>query len=198
MARHDRLSEHELLLSLKKGDHDAFTAIYNTYWEEMANTAYQRLRSREDAEEVVQEVFVSLYIRRDHINPKTSLISYLRTALKYKVIDAFRAQQLHSKYLCTIINNSIEPDASPDERLCIKELQQNIREIIEKLPSKCQEVFLKSRFEQLSHQGIADNMGISISTVKKHLYKASQVLKKELKKDQSDLLIIFAIFLLKK
>jgi RNA polymerase sigma-70 factor (ECF subfamily) len=188
-------SEEQLLGLLNRGDHAAFTEIYNRFWEELADAAYQRLHSREDAEEVVQEVFVSLYIRRSEISPKTSLIAYLKTALKYKVIDAYRVQQMHYKNIDSIIKENCIPDLQPDVRLNLKELQKDLLELVHKLPPKCQEVFTKSRFEHLSHQSIADTMGISVSTVKKHLNKAIQILRQNLSSDHLELMII-CVFLL--
>ena len=196
MGSYTKLSDVELIAFLRTGDHAAFTEIYNRYWEILADAAYQRLRSREDAEEVVQEVFVNLYIRREEISPKSALVAYLKTALKYKVIDAYRAQQLHYGHINNLIQEAIVSPVAADDQMDIKELQRRVREAAGKLPEKCREVFMMSRFEQLSHQEIADRSGISISTVKKHLHKAMQILRKEFKDGQYDLLlacmIIFA------
>ncbi|MDP9078897.1 MAG: RNA polymerase sigma-70 factor [Bacteroidota bacterium] len=194
MSVYQTYSEKQLLNFFKAGDHAAFTEIYNRCWEELADAAYQRLHSHEDAEEVVQEVFVSLYVRRKEISLKTTLIAYLKTALKYKVIDAYRTQQLHYKHIDNIIKETLICDPQPDEQLSLKQLNNDILEIIDKLPAKCREVFIKSRFEHLSHQYIADKLGITVSTVKKHLHKATQILRKELNRDQFDLIIICVFF----
>lgn len=195
MSVYQTYSEPQLLCLLKKGDHAAFTEIYERFWEVLADTAYQRLHSHEDAEEVVQEVFVSLYIRRLEISPKTTLIAYLKTALKYRVIDAYRLQQMHYKNISNIIEENCIPDLQPDAQLNLKNLQQELLFSVGKLPPKCQEVFTKSRFEHLSHQAIADTMGISISTVKKHLNKAIQILRKELSGDHLQLMVICVLLL---
>lgn len=195
MSSYNTYSEEKLLLLLQKGDHAAFTEIYNRHWENLADAAYQRLHSHEDAEEVVQEVFVNLYIRRAEISPAGSLIAYLKTALKYKVIDAYRVQQLHYKNIDNIIQENAIPDLMPDDELNIKELQKKLLELVSKLPPKCREVFVKSRFEHLSHQCIADRMGISVSTVKKHLNKAIHILRNELNSGHLELMIICALAL---
>ncbi|OJW13199.1 RNA polymerase sigma-70 factor [Mucilaginibacter sp. 44-25] len=195
MPVYKTISDEQLVLHLKDGDHAAFAEIYNRHWETMADAAYQRLRSREEAEEVVQEVFVSLYLRRAELSPKSSLIAYLKTALKYKVIDAYRAQEMHQRHIAGIVEYSITSGLVPDDGLCVKELQGEIMRIVQTLPPKCREVFVKSRFEHLSHRFIAENMGISISTVKKHLYKATETLKSKLGGNHSDFLSIL-LFLL--
>lgn len=87
MKTNEKFSDADLIAQLRLGDENAFTEIYRRYWEVLLNTAYQRLRSKEDAEEVVQEIFVNLYFRRNEIDPKSTLEAYLKTALKFKVID---------------------------------------------------------------------------------------------------------------
>ena len=95
MSIYHTYNEEQLIEFLRSGDHAAFTEIYNRYWEKLANAAYQRLHSREDAEEVVQEVFVNLYSRRKELSPKSTIEAYLKTALKFKVIDAFNLSEVY-------------------------------------------------------------------------------------------------------
>lgn len=190
MSVYHTYNEEQLIAFLRTGDHAAFTEIYNRYWEKLADAAFQRLRSREDAEEVVQEVFVSLYIRREDISPKSTLEAYLKTALKFKVIDAYRAQQLHYTHIDKLIEEASLQPLAADDQLDIKELKKRVREAAERLPEKCREVFIMSRYEQLSHQEIADRTGIAVSTVKKHLHRAMEILREEFKGNQFDLMMI--------
>ncbi|HWW42568.1 RNA polymerase sigma-70 factor [Pedobacter sp.] len=195
MKNCDQFSDAELILQLKLGNENAFTEIYNRYWEILLNAAYQRLRSREDAEEVVQEVLVSLYFRRKEIDPKSTLEAYLKTALKFKVIDAYRLQQLHYKHLDHLIAETTLSPVTPDDQLEIKEFKTLILSSCKKLPEKCREVFMMFRFEELSHQEIAERSAISISTVKKHLHKAMVLLREEFKGSTIKLLIACLLFL---
>src|SRR5690606_6701628 len=109
----------------------------------------------------------------------STLEAYLRTALKYKVIDAYRLQQRHYKHLDGIFaENNIAP-LIPDEYMEVKELKEKITALVHRLSDKCRSVFVMSRFEELSHQEIAERMDISVSTVKKHIHKALQALKSD-------------------
>lgn len=183
------------LLSLLRirDDYDAFTEIYSRYWEVLLNTAYQRLKSREAAEEIVQEVFVTLFIKRKEIEITTSLEAWLKTALKYKVFNIYRSQQVHILHLSKIIRqNDISP-LMPDEVVNLKEIKHRIKIAADKLPDKCRQVFLLSRFEHLSQQEIAERMGISLSTVKKHLTKAIAALRSEFNEDHWETLVLFII-----
>ncbi|RQO79437.1 RNA polymerase sigma-70 factor [Pedobacter sp. KBW01] len=191
MEQHNKLTDADLLALLKLGKEDAFVVIYHRYWECLINAAYQRLRSRSDAEEVVQEVFVNLYLRRNEIEPKSTLEAYLKTALKYKVIDMYRLQQLHYKHIDNLIaETQVNPQAVDDE-LAIREFKLSVLSACQKLPQKCREVFIMFRFEELSHKEIALRTSISVSTVKKHLHKAMFFLREEFKGSKTFLTLVF-------
>lgn len=184
MSSYRHHTDLQLTELLRQGDHMAFTEIYYRYWENLINTAYQRLKSIEAAEDVVQSVFVSLYLRKEEFYPQSSLEAYLKTALKYKVFNIYRAQQTHYTHLASLVeNNHIQP-AQPDDTVELKELHDQMDQIISTLPEKCQEVFRMSRFNHLSHHDIAQKMNISVSTVKKHIHKALQVLRNALEGNQ--------------
>lgn len=184
------LDDQQLIDYLKEGNHLAFNEIYKRFWRISINTAFQRLKSKEMAEEVVQEVFVSLFIRRASIQLKSSLEAYIRLAIRNRIIDAFRTQKSQEQLQMAEANNEESSPAQPDEALEYKELRDKIRASTEKLPEKCREVFLMSRFEHLSHQEISDRTGISISTVKKHINKALKILKEDFQDQHLDILIV--------
>ncbi len=197
MKNYDKLTDADLITLLKQGNEEAFVEIYQRYWEILLNAAYQRLRSREDAEEVVQEIFVNFYFRRSEIDPKSTLEAYLKTALKFKVIDTYRLQQLHYKHIDNLIAETTLYAASPEDQLDSKEFNRNILSLCRKLPEKCREVFIMFRFEELSHKEIAERAAISVSTVKKHLHKAMLFLREELKGSKT-FLSLFLLFLFSK
>ncbi|WP_121811277.1 RNA polymerase sigma-70 factor [Mucilaginibacter kameinonensis] len=180
------------LLSLlsERDDFAAFEEIYHRYWRKLLDTAYQRLKSKEAAEEVVQEVMVSLFLKRQELVIDTSLEAWLKTALKYKVFNIYRSQQVHLAHLNEIIRQKQISPLRPDEEMILKEIREKVRLAAAKLPDKCREVFLLSRFEHLSQQEISDRMGISVSTVKKHLTRAFTYLRSELRENQLDLLAV--------
>lgn len=187
-------SDQSLLNLVKqRDDKTAFAELYNRYWEQLLDTAFQRLKSVEAAEEVVQEVFVQLYVRRKAIHLTSSLNAYLKTALKYKIFNCYRAQQMHHKYVEAMVTETFTNHYSPHEALQGKELNEKIEAVTALMPKKCKEVFLLSRFEHLPHQTIAIRLGITISTVKKHLTKALRILRSELYGYKQDL---FAVCLL--
>ena len=182
----------ELLFALvkKEDDQAAFAALYNRHWEHLLNAAFKRLQAIEAAEEVVQEVFVQLYANRKQIVLTSSLAGYLRTAVKFKVFNHYRAQQLCHKYAATCLHEPPAAQETPHDRLSYKELHEKIQMVAEMMPQKCREVFFLSRYEYLPQQVIADRLGITLSTVKKHLTKALRILRTELYGYRQNLLII--------
>lgn len=197
MSIYQTYNEEQLVAFLRLGDHAAFTEIYNRYWEVMTDSAFQRLRSREDVEEVVQEVFVNLYIRREEISPKSTLEAYLKTALKFKLIDAYRAQKVHFSHIENLVQEANSVPVAIDVQMDVNELRKRVRSAADRLPEKCREVFIMSRYEQLSHQEIALKVGITVSTVKKHLYRAMEILREEFKNNHLDLMIFFLLVFIK-
>ncbi|WPU99038.1 RNA polymerase sigma-70 factor [Mucilaginibacter sp. cycad4] len=190
-------TDHHLLSLLReRDDFNAFEEIYQRYWRKLLDSAFQRLKSKEAAEEVVQEVMVSLFLKRHELVITSSLEAWLKTALKYKVFNIYRSQQVHLAHLDEIIRQKQISPLRPDEEMILKEIRDKIKSAALKLPDKCREAFLLSRFEHLSQQEIADRMGISVSTVKKHLTRAFAYLRSELRENQIDLLAIcfFVVF----
>ena len=193
MPNYRTYTEEQLIACLREGNHAAFTEIYNRYWMMLADMAYQRLRSHAEAEEAVQEVFVSLYMRCEELVLTSSLGAYLKTALKYKVIDIYRLQQRHYQHLDNLIEaHNIVPSV-PDEHVEFKELKEKIISAVNKLSDKCRDVFMMSRFEELSHQEIAERMDISVSTVKKHIHKALQTLRNSFGSNHLNILWMIAL-----
>lgn len=182
----------DILLDLIRLEDDraAFAELYDRYWEPLLNMAGKRVSSVELAEEIVQDVFVSLYIRRQTLTITSSLEAYLKTALKYQVYKVYRAQQIHENYVSAVIDESQIGPILPDVALEHKQLREQIYRASEKMPETCREVFLLSRFEQLSHKEIAEKLNISVAMVKKHITKAMNIIRAEFKDHQLDLLSI--------
>ena len=174
-------TEKELLSQFAKSDDDAFTEIYNRYWDKLFSVAANKLNNFSEAEEVVQDIFLDLWKRRIELNITTCLNAYLATAVKYKVINilAKRNQQLRFAKQAAITNNSA--DISTEQWLSFQELKERLSKGVAALPEKCGLVFQLSRDKGLSQKKIASQLGISEKTVEAHLSKAVRTLRTELK-----------------
>jgi len=187
----------EALLQLMSGDdQEAFTMIYDRYWQELFVTAAKALRSRQEAEDVVQDVFFSLWRRRKELVIEESLSAYLHTSIRYKAIHYIEKNIHRRDYLAIfteVVSNTISPSA--DIQLQLKEVQEAIWETVAKMPPKMQEVYHLSRGEHLSHREIAKKLGISVKTVKKHSQRAVQLLKSALNYHSTAVAILIFYFL---
>ncbi len=170
-----------LLRQMADGDNHAFTTLYRRYWEGLFVTAAKVLRSKEEAADVVQEVFLSLWKRRNEIDVHGSLAAYLHTSVRYKCIHYIEKNIHHRDYLdllaAVVINIS---SIDPENALQLKEMQETINKTVSKMPAKMQEVYKLSRQEHMSHKEIADLMSISVETVKKHIQHALNLIRTHL------------------
>jgi RNA polymerase sigma-70 factor (family 1) len=125
----------------------------------------------------VQEVFLSLYHRRDELQTTSSLKSYLYTALQNKIYNHYQKELTRRQHEqaagghLKIVSNDLSEEYES------KELEQQIHEKIMKLPPQCRKVFLMSREEQLPYKEIAKQLNISVNTVDQHIQKALRMLR---------------------
>lgn len=174
-------TDEEVFLLVKQGHKEAFEEIFRRFWQELLDDAYRRVKVQETAMELVQSLLVNLYLKRETITLHTSLRHYLHISLKNKVLNAVRAELVRNTYQQHMMKGAgaHQPDAA--SRLQLKELQQQIDESCASMPEKCREVFYLSRKEHLSYQHIAEQLGISVNTVEKHMVKALKILRSRLK-----------------
>ena len=173
-------SDEGLLKLLKQHELGAFEEIYLRYWRKLYSAAYKRLTSRETAEEIVQDIFTSLWMNR-HTVKIDVLSSYLVTAVKYKVINHLEREMSRRSYAEAKIRSALSVDNSTEETVLLNELNSALEKEIQKLPPKRKLIFKMSREEHLSIKEVASNLGISEKTAENQLGKALKVLKLNLK-----------------
>lgn len=169
-------SDAELLCRMADDDQEAFTSVYRRHWEPLFVTTVRVIGNKEDAEDIIQEVFTSLWNRRKVLNLTGPLAGYLQASVKYKAINYIERNITRRHYLAAL-NEAVKAGvpASPEVLLQVKEVQQMIQTVIENMPPKMREVFELSRSHYLSHKEIAARLGISEETVKKHIQHALQL-----------------------
>jgi len=177
MICYNKLSDEELLQRLAEQDAVAFSEIYNRYWSKLIAMAYSHTKEKFAAEEIVQEVFLSVWTRREMIRID-SLQAYLATAVKFSVF-----KHHYNKNRRTKILGELPRESNPltDEIIHAKFLQEYVNGIVEQMPEKCQLVYKYSRDKGLPAKDIAKAMSISEKTVEAHLTKALKILRLNLK-----------------
>lgn len=154
-----------------------FESIFNEYWEELYRSAYLRLKDQAVTEDIVQEVFVDLWQRRESIEIQSSLKGYLLTAVKYKVLKYFNQQ---AKFRAERLDQ-IDIVAQDDDEMAFEEVYKNIEVAIDKLSPKCRVIFRMSKIEGLSTEEIAIQLNLSKQTVHNQLSKSMGLVRTEMK-----------------
>ena len=186
MALYNELSDQELTALLRQDDHVAFTAIYNRYWDKLLAISYNHTRDRSLAKEIVQNLFISLWNRKDNLAIE-NLANYLGTAIKFAVFkEYYRKQKREASLVGKLTTND---EYHIEDAIEAKFLQQYISGIVETLPEKCRLVFKKSREEHKSNATIAKELAVSEKTVEMHITKALKTIRAELKSSGAILLI---------
>lgn len=175
-------SDHsKTILLIQSGDQKAFEFLYNCFADRLYNFIYSRVRLKEQAEEIVQEIFVSLWNKRDDLQINNSIESYLFGAAKYKILSFIRSEQVRKKYAEEFTLFASERyDNSVEESNDLQDLQLTLNKKISELPEKCQTAFLMSRMEQESIPRIAAKMNISTRTVENYISQALKHLRTSL------------------
>lgn len=180
MKNYKAQSDEGLLKLLRQQELGAFEEIYLRYWKKLYSAAFKRVQSREIAEEMVQDIFTSLWINRNTQSIEI-LSAYLHSAIKYKVINYLEKEMSKRVYAEETLNSAVVVDNSTEEAVLLNELNRALEIEIQKLPPKRQEIFKLSRQEHLSIKQVASHLGISEKTAENQLGKALKVLKVNLK-----------------
>lgn len=162
-------------MRLKEGNEQAFGKIYDRYFAPLYLHAYNRLRDREEAKDMVHDLFAHLWAKRESLHIESGLSSYLYTAVRNRVIDFVSHQKVSSAYIQSFAGYLGTENNQTDHAVREKELLSLIEREIAKLPPRVQMVFELSRKENLSYKEIAERLDISEQTVRgyvKHALKA--------------------------
>ena len=172
MTSNRKITDKELVKRLHNNDEAALSIIYKEQWEIMYLAAYNLLKDKSISEDIVQDVFVSFWQKRNTIEIKVSIRSYLYTSIIYKVYDYFRKnKKMIKEELFNHFDKKVQV-SNPETKLMHKELVDCLDLLINQLPPKRREVFKLSREEQLTNQEIAERLSISKRTVEGHITKA--------------------------
>lgn len=171
----------ELIALIQKDNREAFAALYQRYWDKVFAIAIHRLGNEEEAEEIVQEIFLSIWTRRKSLKLTHSLATYLSVAVKYKVINHLARKHRMQLQLDELTNTAPATENSTSNWLDEKELRTQLEKCVNRLPEKCRIVFLLSRDENKTYAEIAAQLNISPKTVEAHMSKALSTLRNDLK-----------------
>lgn len=198
MKKHNKILEPNLLIPLlREGDMVAYETLFYIYYSKLLHIAKGYVGTHEDAEGIVQNIFLKIWDNKTVFDKMSSINNYLYTMTKNACLDFLKHKKIKNHFSKNYKEKqeAIQYQFIKDEAASLlleNELELRITKAIKKLPVKCKKVFLKSRLEGMKHSEIAKSLNISKRTVDNHISNALQHMRLHLK----DFLIpLFAFFL---
>lgn len=175
------LDEKKILSRIKQGYIKQFENLFKEYYEMLCHFAIKYVKNIEQSEEVVQDTFYNIWKNRATLNIKTSLKSYLFTAIRNNCLQVLRTRSLDIKYENYYKSHYENSSITPSDELNAKELSDVINKALNSLPERCREIFKMSRYDGLKYHEIAEKLSISIKTVEANMGKALKHFRSHLK-----------------
>jgi RNA polymerase sigma-70 factor (ECF subfamily) len=172
------LDDKLIIKNLKEGNVLSFDSIFKKYHKKVYYFAISYLKSKEEAEDVVQEVFMNLWKCRDQINEYYVFSKYLFKITYNATCKKFRKQASDKKQMEEALQNILIEDNSTNLEIEYNNLLETANMLIDKLPSRQRDIFLLSINEQLTNEQIAQQLNISKKTVENYLTMAKASLRK--------------------
>lgn len=180
MSNWSKFSDMELVGLLKEGDQYAYTEIYHRYKTLLYAFALKRLEDADESKDLIHELFLSLWARREELAITGSLSAYLYTAVRNRIIDLVARREVSDRYIQSFQHYLNKGENNTDYLVRHKELLALIEGEIAALPPKMRQVFELSRKTNCTRKEIAERLGLSEQTVKSHMQHALKLLRSKL------------------
>ena len=189
MSSWDKYDESRMLELLAAGSEYAFTELFSRYRAKVYTVAFRFLRTEDAAEEVVQDVFLKCWLKRQELIQVKNLDAYLRTVTRNLVLNRFRKLANEAAAQQELGRREQQIDDT-DHLLLGHQYQQMLQAALSQLPPQQREVYRLAREEELSHEDIASRMNISPVTVKSHMARALQYIRRYINSSMTILIIL--------
>lgn len=176
---------------IKSGDQKALEQLYEIYYFNLCNFALQFVKSADYAEEVVSDVFLNIWLKRETLSIRSNVKSYLFAATRNRALNFLKTPKVEFREIDEVHQNSTTTDLEPDAELNYSDTLNRIEKIINELPPQRRTIFKLSRIEGLKYREIAEVLSISVNTVQKQMTEAVKHIAKYYSKIH---LILFSFF----
>ncbi len=177
MHSYSQYTDAELVQLIACDDSAAFSELYERYKGLLYLHACKMLDNKEDAKDILQDIFTNIWNKRKELSIQTNVSAYLYRSVKNKILDFIARQGVKDKYIASLSGFLSTGYCLTDSRVREKELQRQIEKEVARLPDKMRKVFELSRAGDLSYREIAEALHISGNTVKKQVSNALTLLK---------------------
>lgn len=177
MIDYTKYTDRDLLTVLKDGKQEVFAELYMRYKDPLYFHARRMLGDHDEAKDIVQDIFASIWTKRETLVIPASVDAYLYGAIRNRILNFIAHQNVVNRYTDSIDAFIEKGESTIDEHIREKELINILQSEIALLPEKMRKVFELSRHHELSHKEIAEQLNISDKTVKKQVNKAIKILR---------------------
>ena len=174
----ETIEEIELFNKVKNDDQCAYERLFKAHYESLCRFAFRFLEDKDEAEEVVQEVFCKIWDKRKSLSFTSSFKAYVFTSVRNKCFNHNEHMKVRHQHQAHVKHTTSEADSGMLEEV---DLERKIEEAVATLPEQCRKVFKMNRFEGLKYKEIAEQLGISPKTVENQMGKALKVMRVHLK-----------------
>ena len=182
----------KVFAAIKIGDQRAFEQMFRMFYIPLCDYAVMILGEQAEAEDVVQDLFMHIWKSRAKMEVQESVKSYLFTSVRFRALNVLKhkiVERKHGALLTEFIENLQCSDYSEEE---VQRIEQ-IKEVLQTLPSQCRVVFTMSCLDGKKYKEIAEELGISVNTVKSHIMKAYRDIRARVGGESSPLLLFIAL-----
>lgn len=184
----------ELVEKLRKGDVEAFDIIYNKYSGTLYAFGLKYLHSADDAEELVQSVFLKIWENHRNLKKESSFRSYLFTITYNDICKIFRARKCLQKFIGDLLQEAPHSSERTEEEIDFGSVLDHVRRIIDKLPERQRKIFEKSRIEGKSTKEIALESGLAPGTIDNYISESIRFIRERLSAEDLYLLFLFSFY----
>jgi RNA polymerase sigma-70 factor (ECF subfamily) len=176
----DDLPEKEIIDEVKAGNRSIWTEVIKKYYAALLNFTIGFTKERESAEELVQDVFVNVWSKKDYLNIDISLRAYLYRATRNHALNYVKRRQFEFDYQKRLADTITPYKNEVDDQYHFNEVETALNEAIEALPEKRREIFKMSRYEDLTYKEISDALEVPVRTVHYQIGLALKELREKL------------------
>lgn len=181
--------ESDILQKIADGDESAFRMLFDEHWQNIYGVAYMLTKSAPMAEDMVQEIFMKLWIKREQLPEIENFRNYLFIVARNHIFNELKKRSADILFTNHLFEYFHDAKETPEKKLIEKEAEQIIGEIIERLPQQQKMIYRLSREEGLSRNEMAERLGIAPNTVRNHLTRALEMIRHELQREVNSFLL---------
>jgi RNA polymerase sigma-70 factor (family 1) len=197
MKEYSYYTDKELMKEIRAGNMLAFDALYRKYSKRLYKFSQSILKSKDEAENIIQDVFLNLWINRDKVEKDSSVKYYIFKIAYNSAISIIRKKIKESQYIEYVKKLQDLKEEPVDLQIEYNELNKKLNEIINKLPGRQKEVYLLHKVEGLKYVEISKRLNISVNTIENHMSRALKTIREKLRNYSILLILFYSLFVYK-